>query len=119
MYGDDLEGRKEISRPLLECQTPTVVVNGHLHLRDARTQESVLQLSCASLVEPPSDVMLVALGFEEESFFVHRGSGPVLPVPDGVRLPALSPAWGVGLRRGPLARRRGDRTLADHSYATA
>ena len=92
VYGDDLEDREEIARPLLGRQGPTVVVNGHLHLRDARTRGGVLQLSCAALVEPPFEVTLVELGFEEESFFVRRRSGPVLPMPDGVQIPALSPA---------------------------
>ena len=92
VYGDDLEDREEIARPLLERQAPTVVVNGHLHLRDAQTRGGVLQLSCAALVEPPFEVTLVELGFEEESFFVRRRSGPVLPMPDGVQIPALSPA---------------------------
>ncbi len=100
VYGDDLEDREEVARPLLERQAPTVVVNGHLHLRDARTRESVLQLSCAALVEPPFEVTLIEVGFEEESFFVRRMSRPVLPMPDGVRLPALSPARGEWVFEG-------------------
>lgn len=94
VYGDDLEDREEIAHPLLERQASTVAINGHLHLRDTRTRGSVLQLSCAALVEPPFDVTLVELGFEEESFLVRRRSSPVLPMPDGIRVPALAATRG-------------------------
>lgn len=85
--GDDLENLDEVARPLLERPSPTVVVNGHLHLRDARERGKVLQLSCAALMEAPFDITFLDLSKSQ----VHVKNVQIEPTPDATGLPVLSP----------------------------
>ena len=92
-YGDnDLENLEQVQRPLLAREAPTVVVNGHMHMRDDCATGKVLQISCAALTQPPFDVTILALdtGGGRISAGVERI--PVATSPDDVRLSALSPA---------------------------
>lgn len=92
-YGDnDLEDLEEAARPLLERTGPTVVVNGHMHMRDACVVGEVLQVSCAALTEPPFEVTFLDLERRDDRITVRRESVPVAPFPDDARLPVLSPA---------------------------
>jgi predicted phosphodiesterase len=91
-YGDnDLEDLEEAARPLLERSAPTVVVNGHMHIRDACVAGKVLQISCAALTEPPFELTFLDLEREGDRIMVRKESVPVVPPPDDVRLPVLSP----------------------------
>ena len=90
VYGDDLEDLEEVAWPLLGREAPTVVVNGHVHLRAARVQGPVLQVSCAALVEPPFEVTFLDVGPEGERVEVHRKSALLVPSLT-VRPPAFSP----------------------------
>jgi calcineurin-like phosphoesterase family protein len=92
-YGDnDLEDLEEAARPLLERPAPTIVVNGHMHMRDACVAGKVLQISCAALVEPPFELTFLDIEREGDRITVRKESAPVAPLPDDVRLPVLSPA---------------------------
>jgi predicted phosphodiesterase len=52
-YGDnDLENLEEVARPLLGRTAPTVVINGHMHMRDDCAAEQVLQISHSSTSRP-------------------------------------------------------------------
>lgn len=94
IYGDDLEDLEEVARPLLERSGPTVVVNGHIHLRHACVAGALLQVSCAALVEPPFEITL--LDFETnpepegDRVAVRRRSIPLVSS-SAVRCPALAP----------------------------
>jgi calcineurin-like phosphoesterase family protein len=92
-YGDnDLENLEEIARPLRGRAAPTVVINGHMHMRDDCAAEQVLQISCAALTQPPFDVTLLDLKTRGGRISVSVERIPVVPSPDDVRLSALSPA---------------------------
>lgn len=90
-YAGDLENLGVVLRPLLGWGEPTVVLSGHLHLRDAFAAESVLQLGFAALVEPPFEVSLVDVEAEDGRVEVRREAVALTPTPEGVRLPVLSP----------------------------
>ena len=91
-YGDnDLENLEEVARPLLDRPAPTVVVNGHMHMRDDCAVEKVLQISCAALTQPPFDLTLLDLEAGGGRISVGVERIPVAPPPDDARLSALSP----------------------------
>jgi predicted phosphodiesterase len=89
-YGNNLEDLEEVARPLLERSAPTVVVHGHIHLRNARVEETVLQISCQGLVEPPFEVVLLDLEPESDRMLVRAESVALAPSLS-VRLPTFSP----------------------------
>jgi hypothetical protein len=91
-YAGDLEDLPVVARPLLKRREPTVVVSGHLHLRDALAEESVLQVNCAALVEPPFEVALLNLVAESDRLEVLSEAAPVTSSSGGLRLPVLAPA---------------------------
>lgn len=91
-YAGDLEDRDRVSRPLLGRRAPTVVLSGHLHVRDTSAEASVLQLGFAALVEPPFEVAYLDIEEEGGRVALRRRSVPVAPSGDGARLPVLSPA---------------------------
>ena len=92
-YGDnDLENLEQVQRPLLEREAPTIVLNGHMHMRDACAEEKVLQISCAALTQPPFDVTLLDFEAEEGRISVRVERVPVAASPDDVKLSILSPA---------------------------
>jgi calcineurin-like phosphoesterase family protein len=88
-YGDN--NLEEVARPLLGRTAPTVVINGHMHMRDDCAAEQVLQISCAALTQPAFDVTLLDLKAGRGRISVEVERIPVAPSPD-VRLSALSPA---------------------------
>lgn len=90
VYGDDLEDLEEVTRPLLGREPPTVVVSGHVHVRAARVEGPVLQVSCAALVEPPLEVTFLDVEPQGDRVEVRRESAPLAPSL-AVRPPAFSP----------------------------
>jgi hypothetical protein len=92
-YGDnDLEDLEEAAQPLLGRTGPTIVVNGHMHMRDACVVGEVLQVSCAALTQPPFEVTFLGLEREDDQITVRKQSVAVTPFSDDVRLPILSPS---------------------------
>ncbi len=93
-YGDnDLENLDEVQQPLLEREAPTIVVNGHIHRRDACAEEKVFQVSCSALYEPPYEITLLDLAAEEGKLSVRVERISVAPSSDeDARLSILSPA---------------------------
>lgn len=91
-YGDnDLEDLEETARPLLERRAPTVVISGHMHIRDDLVSEKVLQVACAALMEAPFEITLLDLQIEDGRISVRKESVPIVPSPPDVELPVLSP----------------------------
>lgn len=92
-YGDnDLENLEQVAQPLLAREAPTVVINGHMHMRDACAAGKVLQISCAALTEPPFDVTLLDLEVGGDLISASVERIPVVPLPDDLRISVLSPA---------------------------
>jgi hypothetical protein len=50
-----------VAQRLLNRSGPSVVLHGHLHVRDAATEGNVLQITCASLIEPPHEASVVEI----------------------------------------------------------
>src|SRR5215203_6195011 len=101
-----------VARLLLGREAPTVVVNGHVHLRATRIEGPALQVSCAALVEPPFEVTLLdleKLGVGRVK--VRRESAPLVPSL-AVRPPAFSPRG----RGGPSRRELGRSTVPTIAY---
>jgi predicted phosphodiesterase len=91
-YGDnDLDNLEQVARPLLERATPTVVVSGHMHMRDTCVEGEVLQVSCAALTEAPFEITFLDLERRGERIVVRIECVPVVPSSPDVRLPVLSP----------------------------
>jgi 3',5'-cyclic AMP phosphodiesterase CpdA len=59
-YAGDLPGRERVLAGVLGREG-TVVVNGHLHVRDTHADGGLLQLSVAALVEPPFEATILDL----------------------------------------------------------
>lgn len=72
----------------------TVVLNGHLHVRAARRRESIYQLSCAALVEPPYDVTAVDVHVHDGALRVHYECAPIAAAAHVESRPVLAPARG-------------------------
>jgi predicted phosphodiesterase len=90
IYGNDLEDLEEVAQPLLGRSAPTVVVNGHIHLRNTRAKGKVLQVSCAALLDPPFEVTLLDLEPEGDRLVLRRESVALVPSLSG-RVPTFSP----------------------------
>jgi len=64
---------REVVRATLDRRRgPTVVLHGHLHVRDSVAVESILQISCGALIEPPFDATLLTVEVEGDSVTVRR-----------------------------------------------
>ena len=50
-----------VLRRLRDRSGPSVVLHGHLHVRDAIAEGNVLQITCASLIEPPHEASVVEI----------------------------------------------------------
>ena len=88
-YVGTFEDRENVAAPLLARTAPTIVLHGHLHLRDLATEGPVLQIGCAALIEPPHErVVIDVLGDGSRVLVRHL---PVMASPD-VRLPVIGPA---------------------------
>lgn len=91
-YAGDLIDHEPAANALCARDSPTIVVNGHLHARDTHRSGGLLQLSVTALVEPPFEATIIDVNVTGRSTFVRRrarslssnGSevDPVLTPPD-------------------------------------
>jgi predicted phosphodiesterase len=86
-YPGDLLGRAALLDALLARDAPSVVLSGHLHVRDSAADGPVLQLLFAAVVEYPFECSLLELGEGR----VTRTAIPLHDAPHR-RDPALVPA---------------------------
>ena len=87
-YAGDLVNGARIAESLLARTAPTLVINGHLHIRHAITEGPVLQASCGAQVESLFEATIVDFGAWHEGR-ISWLSFPVQAVDPGVN-PALS-----------------------------
>ena len=85
-YAGDLPGRERVLAGVLG-RAGTVVVNGHLHVRETHADGGLLQLSVAALVEPPFEATILDL----ERQTVRRRAVRMREA-DVAQEPVLSPA---------------------------
>lgn len=90
-YVGSFEDREGIAPALLGRTAPTVVLHGHLHVRDAVAAGPVLQIGCAALIEPPHERVVVDLPTGGWGGTVRVRHIPVVDSPP-VRLPVVAPA---------------------------
>jgi predicted phosphodiesterase len=67
-----LLNRERIENDLRARRDPTVVVGGHMHVRDSAASGPILQVSCGSLIEPPFDATVLTVEADGPSVIVER-----------------------------------------------
>jgi predicted phosphodiesterase len=67
-----LLNRERIENDLRARGHPTVVVGGHMHVRDSAAAGPILQISCGSLIEPPFDATVLTVETGDGSVTVER-----------------------------------------------
>ena len=87
-YAGDMNNRADIASAFSTRSAPTIVLNGHLHVRYAQAAGHVLQASCGAQVESLFEATLVDLG-EWDEHRVSWESVAMDPVWDGPN-PAMS-----------------------------
>ncbi len=95
-YAGDLENRAEVAEPIAARAAPTVAVHGHLHVRHASSRDSLLQISCAALIEPPFELTIVDVEPGDRQHVVRVRHEPVEAAGAAMSLPVLFPdngAW--------------------------
>lgn len=90
-YAGDVENHESVADLLRGRGAPTIVLHGHLHLRDATIDGSVLQIGFASIVEPPHETASVQIGIEGDDITV-RVCHEAVAESFVDRLPVLAPA---------------------------
>ena len=108
-FAGDMANREEMADRLRARQGPTVVVCGHLHVRDSCSSGRVLQLACGALVEPPFEATVLELVVRGSALVLSRQAHELDSRPEE-RNPRIVPAreaWrhtpGRGWRREPAA----------------
>ena len=71
-FAGELDDLPATVAPLLARRAPTVVLSGHLHVRDACSTASVLQLCFAALIEHPFEFSLLDVEQRDGQVLVRR-----------------------------------------------
>ena len=71
-YAGNLGNFSEITPALHQRIAPTLVLHGHLHVRDELAQGSMLQLSFSALIEPPHEIAILELLGDAGELTIHR-----------------------------------------------
>jgi 3',5'-cyclic AMP phosphodiesterase CpdA len=72
---------------------PAIVLHGHLHIRDTTAAGNVLQIGCASLIEPPYETTIVEIGQRDGGWQVAVEHASLAA--SDVRLPVMAAAGGT------------------------
>lgn len=103
-YPGDLVNREALLEALVARSAPTVVLSGHLHIRDACSSGPVLQLYFPALVEHPFECSIIELSASDNGFRLTRIAIPLHTAPflrDPVFVPSVQDwefdgkAWGA------------------------
>lgn len=90
-YAGDLVDRAALAASIGARPGPTVVACGHIHVREAASFGSLLQLSCGALVEPPFEATIIELRDAPAGLEVERSAHELGTAPER-RDPRLAPA---------------------------
>ncbi len=89
-HAGDVENRPSLLEDVQGIPGPVLIVNGHLHVHATIEDGPRLQLSVAALTEPPHDVTIVTIGFDDVGApWIERRAEGLVETP-GVSLPVLS-----------------------------
>jgi len=125
-YAGDLLDRPALAARLLARPAPTIVVCGHLHVRESVASGALLQIACGALIEPPFEATILDLeAAGGDMLRVTRRAHELGAAPER-REPRLSPAdesWTFsprgGWRRGVSLRAAARGAAAAHCAAPA
>ena len=99
--------RERVEGTLKRRRHPTIVVTGHMHVRDSATAGPVLQISCGAMIEPPFDATVVTVERHGCEVAVERSAHELGKARER-RDPRMAPArqrWRFVPGRGWRARR--------------
>jgi predicted phosphodiesterase len=68
----DLIDRRTVERALERRRRPTVVLSGHVHVRDSASSGPILQLICGGLIEPPFDATVLTIEADGDAVTLTR-----------------------------------------------
>lgn len=89
-HAGDLDNRQEMLDDIGQIDGPVLIVNGHLHVHATIADGRRLQLSVAALTEPPHDVSVLTIGFDDVGApRITRDATALIETPDA-ELPVLS-----------------------------
>ena len=90
-FAGDMANREEVADRLRARPGPSVVVCGHLHVRDSCSSGRVVQLACGALIEPPFEATLFELSVRGSTLVVSRQAHELDTRPER-RNPRIAPA---------------------------
>jgi predicted phosphodiesterase len=111
-YAGDLVNRAALAGPLLDRSGPTIVLCGHLHVRESAASGSLLQLCFAASIEPPFEATILELEQDGDALEVTRSAHELGGATAMRRDPRLAPAeegWSFSPRAGWRRSRPGSR----------
>jgi 3',5'-cyclic AMP phosphodiesterase CpdA len=82
-----------VIRRLRDRLGPAIVLHGHLHIRDTTAEANVLQIGCASLIEPPYETTIVEIGRRDGGWQVEVEHAS--RAASDARLPVMAAAGGT------------------------
>ncbi len=94
-YAGDALAADQIQTALLRRSNPTVVLHGHLHLRDALVHGRVLQLGCGALAEAGHERSIVTFHVDPPAheLTVAIETRALEPDRPGPALSSIAPSW--------------------------
>jgi predicted phosphodiesterase len=101
-YAGDLAGRVALADALVGRLAPTLVVCGHLHVRESTVSGTLLQLASGALIEPPFEATIVDARPAADGARVTRIAHELASAPELLD-PRLAPAeetWDFNPRSG-------------------
>ena len=91
-YPGDVHEHRAHAAVLERRATPTVVLSGHIHARDAQCGERILQLTQAALIEAPYECAVLDVEADDGEVAVRRRARLLAGPPPPGPLPVISPA---------------------------
>ena len=90
-YSGDLVNRAELESLLRQSRVPTVVFSGHVHSRCSAASGNILQITVASMIEPPFECTVVDIDSAGDDFISVRRRAFTLGDPAAIN-PVFAPA---------------------------
>jgi DNA repair exonuclease SbcCD nuclease subunit len=92
LYPGDLANSDAVAEALRERGAPTIAVHGHVHFRDAVSDEHVLQIGVPALAEAPHELVVVDVQLGNELVVGMRTHTLDARAATTARAPAFAPA---------------------------
>ena len=89
-YSGNLDNFDVVAPAIANRFSPTIVMHGHLHVRDEVAVGNVLQLSFAALIEPPHEIGIVEIEIKNMRDVIVRRRNLAIAPTDAKHLPVIS-----------------------------